>query len=176
MRTRVTSAVLFTAAVLSLAACSDDDKTEAAGTPTTAASAASAPATAASQPDTSVSEAGSIPGSAANGAADKVVCEAGNKAGEAMKNAMLTIMKANNGDIKPADAKAILDDFTKSLNQAVDQAPESPVSTAAQKIADEAAKAASAADPVEAAAAPSFEKAGTEFTAACKTAGVSVNF
>ncbi|WIM94215.1 hypothetical protein ACTOB_006220 [Actinoplanes oblitus] len=176
MRTRVTSAVLFTAAVLSLAACSDDDKTEASGTPTTAATSASAPAATSSAPDVSISESGAIPGSAANGSADKVVCEASNTAGEAMKTAMLKIMKAGNGDIKPADAKAILDDFTKSVNQALDQAPESTVSTAAQKVADEAAKAASAADPVEAAAAPGFEKAGTELTAACKAAGISVNF
>jgi hypothetical protein len=175
MRTRFTTAVLFTAAMLSLAACSDDDKTEAGGTPTTATS-ASAAAAPSSEPAVTAPATDAVPGSAAGGAADKAVCEATNTAGEAMKTSMLKLMSANSGNIAPADAKAILDDFTKSINQALDQAPESAVSTAAQKVADEAGKAAAAADPVEAAAAPEFEKSGTAFTAACKAAGVKVNF
>ncbi|BCJ40901.1 hypothetical protein GCM10010168_47990 [Actinoplanes ianthinogenes] len=178
MRTRITAAVLFTAAALSLSACSDDDKTEAGSTPTTApaaSSVASAPSDA-PRPDNTPSQNGAIPAPAGGGNADKVICEATNTAGESMKTAMLTIMKANNGDIKPADAKKILDDFTKAVNQALDQAPESTVATAARKISDEAAKAAAASDPVDAAAAPEFEKAGTAFTTACKTVGVPVNF
>ncbi|WP_203823458.1 hypothetical protein [Actinoplanes palleronii] len=176
MRTRITSAVLFTAAMLSLAACSDDDKTEAgAATPTSAAAIApsAAPSSAPVLDPESNPDAG---GNQAAGVADKELCTATNTAGEAMKKAIVTLMSANSGTIAPADAKAILADFNKQVTTALGSVVTSKVAVSAKAVADEAAKAAAAADPITAAAEPGFEKAGTDFTAACKAAGVAVNF
>ncbi|GIF06604.1 hypothetical protein [Actinoplanes siamensis] len=163
MRTRITSAVLFTAAVLSLGACSDDDKTEAgassAGT-STATSAAAAPPV------------GATSAAAAGGASDKAICEETNKAGEAMKESLLGSMK--DGDFQPAEAKKMLEDFSTAVTAAAGSGT-SKIATGAKSLADIATKSASAADPLTAVEDPAFEKAGTELAAACQAAGVKVN-
>lgn len=166
MRTRITSAVLFTAAVLSLSACGDDDKSEA-GASTTS----SVAATAASGPPTPAAEATTA--AAAGGAGDKKVCEDANKAGEAMKDAL--VKAVSGGDLAAADAKKMLTDFAAQMTTAVG-AETGPAATQAKKLADVAAKTAAATDPFAAMEDPSFEQAGTDLTAACKTAGVKVNF
>ncbi|GIF16490.1 hypothetical protein [Actinoplanes teichomyceticus] len=174
-RTRVTSAVLLATAVLTLAACSDDDKTEAgSATPAAPASATAAPSASAIVTDPTATKDG--PGSKAGAAADKELCTATDKAGQSMKKALVTLMSANSGTISAGDAKAILEDFTKQVTTALQSAGDSKVSAAAKAVADEAAKAATAADPVTAAAEPSFEKAGTDVAAACRAAGVPVSF
>ncbi|WP_221322659.1 hypothetical protein [Actinoplanes sp. L3-i22] len=165
MRTRITSAVLFTAAVLSLAACSEDDKTEAGTT-----SAASVAATAASAPP--APSAAATTAAAAGGASDKTVCEETGKAGEAMKASLLAATK--DGDFAPAEAKKMLEEFAAGVTAAAGSGA-GEIATNAKELAGIAAKTAAAADPMTALEDPAFEKSATELAAACKTAGVKIN-
>ncbi len=158
MRTRVTSAVLFTAAVLSLAACSEEEKkSDAAATSTAAATTAAAP---------------SSPPAAAAGASDKEICEAANKAGKAMTKDLSAAI--TDGDFSPAEAKTILGAFRESVLAVTAPDSSTKVGVAALQMTKDATKIAEAADPFTAMEDPAFEKAGTDLEAACKAVGVKL--
>ncbi|SNT03391.1 hypothetical protein [Actinoplanes regularis] len=159
MRTRVTSAVLFTAAMLSLAACSDDKKSDAgAATPATAAASAPAATTAAA---------------AASGASDKEICEGVNKAGEAMKADLIAAMAKANGELPPvADVKKLLGAFNTAVLAVTPADSTSKAGVAALQMAADSTKIAAAADPITAMEDPAYEKAGNDLEAACKAVGV----
>ncbi|MEH1167351.1 hypothetical protein V6V47_18395 [Micromonospora sp. CPCC 205539] len=163
---RFASALLILAATTALAACGDADKATTAGSTPSASTSVS----------TSVaptSAAASAPAAAA-GASDKKLCETVKKAGDDMKAELLKVAMA--GEPSAADFKKILIGLKDQLSAAASAGGDSKVATAVQQFNAEAAKAAAAADPAEAADNPAFEKAGTDITAACKAVGVSVNF
>jgi hypothetical protein len=160
-RLRVASAVLIGVSLLALTACGGDEPTTTAAPAPVATTASSAPA--AADP-------------AAGGSSDKEICEAAKKAGQAMKTAVVDAFKAG-AQPSPDAFKKILDDLDQQLTTlAAGAEGDSKVAAALKKISAEAAEAAKAADPVEAAAKSSFEKAGTDLTAACKAVGIDVNF
>ncbi|SDS67786.1 hypothetical protein [Actinoplanes derwentensis] len=161
---RFATAVLAGVSLLGLTACGDDEATSSAATP-------AAPAATSAQAATP--EATSV---AAAEPADKVICEDAAKASDSFKKALLTLAQAGgNGEIAPADAKLMLTDFGKHLTEAV-AGSTTEVGKNAQIIADDATKAAAAADPISAVGAPESVKAGTALNAACKAAGVKTNF
>lgn len=166
-RFRVTAAVLICVSLLSLAACGGE------GAPSTAGSAPASSAAASS----SAAAAGSASPAAAGAAGDpkdRSLCEATNRAGEGTKDAFVAAMKSG-GDPSPAVLKKILTDFTKQLTTAA-AGNDSKVAAAVRQLGAEAAKAAAAPNPAEAAGKPEFAKAGTDLAAACEAVGVKVNF
>ncbi|GAB2619686.1 hypothetical protein Aab01nite_33810 [Paractinoplanes abujensis] len=168
LRVRTTFAAVLGASLMSLAACAGDDATEASGTPaTTATSAAPAATTEAAAP------AGDAPD-------DKTICNAANKADKAMKAELISQMQKTQGELDGAGYQKILVSLADQLTAAAGSS-ESEVgkavktfSTLATEAGANAAKA--GANPEAALAAPGFEKSGTDLTAACKAAGVTVNY
>ena len=158
-----TSSLLICVSVLPLTACGGKDDTS---TTAGSAPAASAPAPASASP---------AGGDTAGGANDKKLCESVRSAGEKMKSSLITALQAGE-EPSPAVFKKILTDLDKEVTSLAEAGGDSEVGAALQKLGSEAAKAAKASDPAEAADNPEFEKAGTEITAACKSAGVDVNF
>ncbi|MEE6263144.1 hypothetical protein [Plantactinospora sonchi] len=113
---------------------------------------------------------------AAGGQSDKELCESVKKAGDKLKEAFIGAMTSGE-EPEPAAFKGILTDMSEEVTALVAAAEaDSKVAAALKAFGAETSKAASAADPVTAAANPAFEKAGADITAACKTAGVTVNF
>ncbi|MBM2621944.1 hypothetical protein JIG36_41230 [Actinoplanes sp. LDG1-06] len=161
---RTTFAALVGASLMSLAACSGDDTSTASSTPTTATSAQPAAETTTE----AVAPAGDAP-------ADKDVCEAAGKADKAMKAELIEALKASNGEPTAADYKKVLTGLATQLTTAVGSS-ETEVGKAVKAFVADATEAANAADPVTAADNPEFTKAGSDLTAACKTAGVTVNY
>jgi hypothetical protein len=161
---RITSA-LFVASVFALAACGSEDDTTASGSAPTA-SAAAAPS--AAPPSSAAAD-------TAGGSRDKEICESVKKAGEDMKSSLITALQSG-GAPSPAVFKKILTDLDKEVSSLAESGGDSEVSAALKKFGAEAAKAAKAQDPAEAADNPDFEKAGADITAACKSSGVDVNF
>ncbi|MEV4659733.1 hypothetical protein [Micromonospora sp. NPDC049301] len=165
-RSRIASALLILAATTALAACGDGDKATTAGSsspaPTSAAPTSAAPSTAATP---------TAP--AASGASDKTMCESAQKAGDEMKAELVAIATA--GEPSAADFKKILTGLDQKVTE-VAAGGDSKVATALRQFGVLASKAAAAPDPAAAADNPAFEKAGADITAACKAAGVSVNF
>ncbi|WP_447140088.1 hypothetical protein [Micromonospora sp. LZ34] len=148
---------------MAVAACGGEDTATTAGStpsaaPSSAAAASSAPASSA----------------ATGGKSDKELCESAKKVGDEMKAALVAAMQA--GDPSPAVFKQILTDLDQKMTSLVSAGHDSKVATAIKLFGAEASKAAAAADPATAADNPAFEKAGADITAACKTAGVNVNF
>ncbi|MEV6346236.1 hypothetical protein [Actinoplanes sp. NPDC051851] len=165
-RNGVVSTVLFSFCMAMLTACgSEDGKSTDAAAPAATTSAVT-------------SEAPAAP--AADSADDEKLCTEADKAGEAMKNDLLAAMKdaAAKGESEPSveDAKELLATFEATVAPLVASAGDSAVGAALTALATETGKAAAAADPFTAAQDPAFEQAGTDFTAACKAAGVTVNF
>ncbi|MGW1062821.1 hypothetical protein [Micromonospora rubida] len=105
---------------------------------------------------------------------DKKLCESAKKAGDDMKAQFVAAMQS--GDPSPAVFKKILTDLDEKLTTLAATGSDGKVATALKQFGVEASKAAAAADPADAADNPAFEKAGADITAACKAAGVSVNF
>jgi nucleoid-associated protein YgaU len=75
----------------------------------------------------------------------------------------------------PASFKKVLTNMDEKMTT-LSAASDSKVAGAMKEVGVQAAEAAKAADPAEAADNPAFEKAGANLTAACKSAGVTVNF
>jgi hypothetical protein len=163
---RITSTALLGATLMALAACGDD------------AAPIAAPVTTVSVPaptSAAASVAASAEAPSAGGSADQKLCTSANKAGEAMKDSFVAAVQAG-GEPTPAALKKILLNFSDTVTTAAAAAGDSTVAAAVKKMAGEASKAAAAANPIEAADNPAFVKAGSDLTAACKAAGVSVNF
>ena len=163
---RATFAALICASALALAACGGGDDTTAAPAPSTTTAAAPAPSATSAAPSAAT-------GGTGIGAGDKKICESANKAGEKMKDDFVAAMTS--GEPSPAKLKQILGELDSKLSAVAGDA-DTKVAAAAKQMAAEAEKAASAADPMDAAANSGFEKAGSDLTAACKAAGVKVNF
>ncbi|MEO3748552.1 hypothetical protein [Plantactinospora sp. B5E13] len=159
---------MICASLITLSACGGEEPENTAGsTPSTSAAAPSASAPASSAP-------ASAPAGAATG--DKELCESVKKAGEEMMDAFVAAFTSGN-EPDSAELKKVLTDLSKELETlAASGGADSKVVAALKGFGAEASKAASAADPMTAAENPAFEKAGSEITAACKTAGVTVNF
>ncbi|MEU8301480.1 hypothetical protein AB0C04_29855 [Micromonospora sp. NPDC048909] len=85
-------------------------------------------------------------------------------------------MAMQSGEPSPADFKKILTEMGEQMATFASAGGDSGVATAMSRFGAQASKAAAAADPVGAADNPAFEKAGADITAACRAAGVSVNF
>ncbi|WP_433344212.1 hypothetical protein [Micromonospora sp. CA-111912] len=155
---------------MALTACGggEDTTTTAGSTP----SASTAPSSAAASPSSAP------PSTAATGAtggtSDKKLCESAKKAGDDMKAQLVAALQS--GEPSPATFKKILTDLEGKMTTLASTGGDSKVATALKQFGVEAAKAAAAADPANSADNPAFEKAGADITAACKAAGVSVNF
>lgn len=167
---RMSSAVLIGVSVLSLAACGGDE-TPTAAAPTTAPAATTTATEAA--PDPAATSVAAAP--AAGGAAtDKQLCAAANKADKSMKAELIKAMQAG-GEPDAAVFKKVLDGLAGQLNTAA-AGSDSKVAVAMKDFAGRAGEAAAAADPVTASDTPAFEQSGKDLTAACKAAGVKVNY
>ncbi len=157
---RLAPAVLIGAFLMTtLAACGGDDAPTAASATTTAPAAT----TAAAEPA----------GAAAPG--DKALCESANKADKAMKAELIKALQESKGEMPNAEMSKVLGGLADQLSTAA-AGSDSPVGTAIKDFAALATKAAKAADPVTAADDPALEKSGKDLTAACKAAGVKVNY
>jgi hypothetical protein len=162
-RFRVTTAVLICASLLALTACAGEDPP--------ATSAGSIPGAAATP---SAAIATSAPPAAAGGTSDKELCESAKKAGEDMKDELISALQAG-GEPSPALFKEILTTMNEKMTT-LSAEGDSEVANAMKEFGGEAAQAAKAADPAGAADNSAFEKAGADVTAACKPVGVDVNF
>ncbi|MBL7253996.1 hypothetical protein [Paractinoplanes lichenicola] len=170
LRFRTVLTALVGASMMSLAACAGDDATEASSTTpaTTATSAAPAATTEAAAP-----AAGDAPD-------DKTICTAAGKADKAMKAELISQMQKTQGELDGAGYQKILVSLADQLTTAAGSS-ESEVGKAVKTFAtlatEAGANAAKAgANPEAALDAPGFEKSGTDLTAACKAAGVTVNY
>ncbi|MBW6433691.1 hypothetical protein KZ829_08035 [Actinoplanes hulinensis] len=158
---RIATAVLAGVSMMGLAACGDDKAATTTAEPAKPAATSALPEAEAAAP-------------AAAAPADKVICEDANKAAESFKKALLTIMSTTGGDVPKKDAALMLSDFAANLEKAA-EGSDTAVATALKTNAAEAAKAAKADDPVNAADTPESAKAAKEFNAACKAVGVKTN-
>ncbi|MEU4422879.1 hypothetical protein AB0F81_19800 [Actinoplanes sp. NPDC024001] len=161
IRTRVFSAVLTGALLMTVAACGGDDAASTAGDAAAPATAAPAETTAAAAP-----------------ADDKALCEQAGAASEQMRTEFVKLLTGSleaGAEPKPEDFKKILVGMEESLTKAVGTA-DSEVAVAMKEVAAQSAKAAASADPSTAAEDPAFEKSGVALDAACKKVGVEVNF
>ncbi|MER7167473.1 hypothetical protein ABT336_15565 [Micromonospora sp. NPDC000207] len=147
--------------LLTLTACGGEDATPAAATPTTAATSAATPA---------------LASPAVDPVSDKEVCEKAQKTSTEMTQAILKAA-ATEGEASTNATKALLTQMTKDLAEtAASGSPDSEAVTALTAVNAEIVKASTAADPLTAMDNPASEKAGKDFNAACKKAGVEVNF
>jgi hypothetical protein len=160
IQTRIASAVLGGVFLLSVAACGTDKTDSAAGSAPTNAASAPAPA------ETTAA-------AAAAPADDKAMCTAADKAAKAMTKEIVKLV-GSGADPAPADYAKILNDMNAVLTATAKG--DGNVATAMKEVAAQSAKAATLPDPSAGAEDPAFEKAGKELTAACKAAGVKVNF
>ncbi|MFI7606015.1 hypothetical protein ACIBTV_12905 [Micromonospora sp. NPDC049366] len=106
---------------------------------------------------------------------EKTLCESAEKAGQDMKKALIAAVQSGNEPSAEVYRK-MLTDLHDKLAALTPGGGDGKVADALNRMGAEAAKAAAAGDPAAAADNPAFEKAGTDLTAACKTAGVTVNF
>ncbi|WP_221327100.1 hypothetical protein [Actinoplanes sp. L3-i22] len=161
MRSRIVPVALLCACLASLAACGDSN-TESAAPKTSAIAAAP-----------SASGGGTGTGGKVTG--DKELCDTVNKAGSTMKNGLSQAQKAD-GHVEVADAKKAFTAFHATVNESLVFAEATEVTVAARAVADEVAKAATAADPISAAADAGFAQLSGNLTTACQAAGVTINF
>ncbi|MFC4019462.1 hypothetical protein ACFOW4_16175 [Micromonospora sp. GCM10011542] len=170
-RFRVFSTMLISASLMTLAACGGEDTTTTAGSTPSATTASSAAASASSAPSASTGTTAAM--------SDKELCEAVEKAGNEMRPALAAAMQSalqSGEEPSPVVFKEILTGLEQKITKAVPAGANSEAATAVKRFAAEAAKAAAAKNPVDASENPAFEKAGADITAACKAAGVTVNF
>lgn len=154
--------MLIGVSLMALTACGGDDTTAApAPAPTTAAAPAATDEAAAP----------------ADGPApdDKKLCTEAAAAAKKMTADLVEVMKASQGEMPTAEMKKILaglgDDLTKVAGSS-----DSEVGAAIKDFAAKSTEAAAAADPVTATDNEGYEQSGKDINAACKTAGVKVNF
>ncbi len=156
MRSRIVPVALLCACLTSLAACNDKD--------TESAPPASKVTTVA-------------PSVAASGKAltDKELCSTVSTAGSDMKNAISAAQKAD-GHVEAKDAASAFAKFHKTLDENLVFAEDTPVTEAVRAISDEVGKAATATDPISAAADAGFDKLSGNLTTACQAEGFKINF
>ena len=106
---------------------------------------------------------------------DKSLCETVNTAGKTMKTG-ITESQQTEGGVLAADAKRHFQKFSTAVSKALVSAEAGEVTSAAKALADEIGRAAKDADPIGTAAASNFEQLSSDITAACKSAGVTVDF
>lgn len=157
---RLASTMLICASVVALSACGDE------ATETTAGS----------SPGASPASTSAAPSSpAAASMSDKEICEAVKKAGDEMKELVITAAQSGKTPTA-AEFQKMLTDMQTTATSLASSGGEGPVTTAMKQLVAEVSKAATAADPMTAADNPAYVKAGADLTAACKTAGVNINF
>ncbi|MEU4570822.1 hypothetical protein [Micromonospora sp. NPDC023956] len=166
---RVLSAVLVCAA-LTLAGCGGADDTTAGPAPS-----AGPTSSATSTPSSPTTSSAPAPSTSVGGTGDKEICTSVKEIGNDMKASLVTALQADQA-AAPAAFRKVLTDLEGKLTALAATGGDTAVTTAIRAFTTEAAKAAKAADPATAADNPAFEKAGTDLTAACKKAGVEVNF
>jgi hypothetical protein len=178
MRSRIVPVALLCACLAGLAACGDSDTKSAAPTPpgrSVAPLSSAAAAEAADEAADRIAEAGGGAATGVNEGGDKGLCDLVNKAGSTMKGTILQNQKAD-GHVDAAAAKDAFTTFHKTVSGALIFAKTSEVTVAAQAVADEVSKAASAKDPISAAADAGFDKLSGNLTTACQNIGVKINF
>jgi len=161
--------VLVGISLMALAACGGKAPATTAGS-TPPASGASAP----TADSASSAPSSSAPAGNTGDMSDRELCEAANKAGNAMKDALMAFMKSGR-EPSAADYKKILTDLGEQLTTLASSGGDTTVATALKQLGAQASKAAGAADPASAIDNPVFDKAGDDLTAACAAAGVDVN-
>ncbi|MDR7275210.1 hypothetical protein [Catenuloplanes atrovinosus] len=160
---RLVASTVFCTSLLMLSACGGDNST----TTDTAAPAASA-TTAATTAAPAASEA-----PATTAASDKEICEAAVTGAKAFQD---QVQKAIASGTMPGEAEIKAAMATMGEGLAIAQGGDSAVAKAAQAYVAENSKALAAADPATASETPEFQKAASDFDAACKAAGVPINF
>ena len=171
---RLSTVVLTCVSVLALAACSAAEP----ATPAAPSTSATAGAASSVSPSTAASPATTDPAAnptgAANPAADKRLCTAAKKIAEKTK---VDVMKAamSGGDPNPAIKKAYTEMATE-LAKATAGIPGSEAVTALGAFGAAAGRVATAPDMDAAASGPEFQKTSAMANAACKKAGVDINF
>jgi hypothetical protein len=107
---------------------------------------------------------------------DKKLCQSAKQASDEMREDLVAAVSSGS-EPSPALFQKILSGLQNEVTRvATTGATDSKVVAALERFGAEAGKAANAADPATAADNPAFEKAGASLTAACKSAGVNVNF
>lgn len=154
-RNRICAAVLAGAFLMSATACGSDDDTTpaAAGNAPAATTAAPAATTAAAAPS------------------DKELCETAQKADKEMRQKLVETLGSGK-EPEPSFYGNLYTEMADRMKNTGDGA----VADAMNEFAAGLDKAAAAKDPGEAGDNPAVEKAGAKITAACKAAGVPVNF
>ncbi|TDB79070.1 hypothetical protein [Micromonospora sp. KC721] len=148
--------------VLAMAACGGEQPSKTA-TPTLPATTSVADAPAAAATASAV---------AADPASEKKLCEAAKKIGDESRTAL--VKAASSGeDVTPVVKKAYTEMAKGLADTAATAGPGSEVAPALVAFGTEAGK---AAKDMAAADSPALEKAGKDLTAACKKAGVAINF
>ncbi|MGW0507439.1 hypothetical protein [Micromonospora sp. NPDC003241] len=163
---------LACACLLALTACGGDSADTAADTaPSAVPPSSAAPSATSAAPDASA------PSTASNAdvVGDKKLCQSAQAASDEMRGAFVKAVQS--GDTSAATMKKILGGLEEKMTELASQGGgDSKVAAALGKFSTEAGRAAAAKDPAAAADNPTFEKAGVDLTAACKTAGVNVTF
>ncbi len=166
-RFRSSAVVLTCVSLLTLTACAGEEA---------APPAASAPSTTAAVPSTAPTTSAPSAAAGAETVSDKKLCESAKKAGDAMKEALVSALRSG-AEPSPALFEKTFTDLEKELTTvAATGAGDSKVVAALGQFSAEAAKAAAAADPGAAADSPAFAKAGANLSAACKKVGVHATF
>ena len=157
---RLMASTVFCVSALALSACGGGDAPAGTAAPSaTTAATTGAPATS------------SAPAAAA--ASDKEICNAAVKATTAFGEKLAESLKAGK-ELTSADIQALLNAMATDLSVA--EGGTSDVAKSAQVMVAELKKVAASADLATAEDSPEYQKAGTELDAACKAAGVEINF
>ncbi|MFI2714179.1 hypothetical protein ACH495_29065 [Micromonospora sp. NPDC018662] len=162
---RIFPVVLACVAVTALGACGGQDTStnaDAAATPTAPAPSASTPSPAASSP------------AAVTTVSDRELCASAKKTSDEMKAKLVTAMQSG-GDTNTQIAK-IMTELGQKVSALTRTAGDGEAATALRRFSVEVTKAAAAPDPATAADNPAMAKAGEDFNAACKAAGVTTVF
>ncbi|GIF07376.1 hypothetical protein [Actinoplanes siamensis] len=180
-RSRIAATALLCACLAGLAACGDDTPAAAPAAPSSTANNGVANGATNSGAPNGTANDGATNSGAPNGGAvldppgDKAVCDTVNKAGSTMKNGISEAQKQD-GHVEAEDARKAFSTFHTTVDEALVLARDTEVTVAARAVADEVAKAARSADPIGTAADAGFAELSEKLTAACGTAGVTVNF
>lgn len=168
---RLSTVVLTCVSVLALTACSKAEPVPTAAPPT---SASAAPSASAADSPATTGPASTGPAAAGDPAADKKLCTAAKKIATTTKT---DVMKAamSGGDPNPAIKKAYTEMAT-GLAKATADSPASEAVTALGAFGAAAGRVATAPDMDAAASGPEFQKTSAMANAACKKAGVDINF
>ncbi|WP_405090868.1 hypothetical protein [Micromonospora sp. NBC_01392] len=164
---RIFPVVLACVAATALTACGGE------GTSTNADAAATSTAPAPSAATATPSAAASSPATA-NAVGDRELCTSAKKTSDEMRAKLVTAMQSG-GDANTQLAK-IMTELGQKVSALTKTAGDGEAAAALRRFSVEVTKAAAAPDPVTAADNPAMAKAGEDFNAACKAAGVTTVF